>query len=129
MPIADRTVTGIRRPALGQLHFSDGTTRALERPMILGRKPREDAVIGGEAAEAIRLPDPERVLSRSHVEVRLVDWQVQIVDLDSMNHTYVTVPGQSPLQLRPAEPFPIPLGSTIRLGDAISFTYEAGLPS
>ena len=56
--------------------------------------------------------------------MRLVDWQVQIVDRDSMNHTYVTVPGHAPTQLRPAEPFPIPLGTVVSMGDSVRFTYE-----
>jgi hypothetical protein len=72
----------------------------------------------------VRLPDPDTVLSRTHVEIRLVDWQVQVVDRDSMNHTYVTLPGQGPTQLRPTEPFPIPVGTVVSLGDAVRLTYE-----
>ena len=43
-----------------------------------------------------------------------------------MNHTYVAVPGQAPIQVRPAEPFPIPLGTVVSLGDSVHFTYEIG---
>jgi hypothetical protein len=66
------------------------------------------------------------VLSRTHVEVRLVDWQVLVLDRDSMNHTFVHIPGHAPFQLRPAEPFPIPPATTVVLGAATGFTYEVG---
>ena len=123
-PIDDRAVTLITRPCLGELRFTDGTVVRLDQPVVLGRKPPAEPTVGGEPARSVRLDDPDTVLSRTHVEVRLVDWQVLIVDRDSMNHTFVEVPGHAPVQLRPAEPFPILLGSIVSLGDAVRCTYE-----
>jgi hypothetical protein len=118
-PIADRTVTTIVRPPLGRLRLPDGRVIELSHPVVLGRRPPEDLSIDGEPAQSIRLPDDDKVLSRVHAEVRLVDWQVQVVDRDSMNHTFVELPGHPPMQLRPAEPFPIPLGAIVNLGDSV----------
>ncbi len=124
--ILDHSVRTISRPSLGELHFDDGQIIPLDRPVVVGRKPADDALVGGEAARAVRLSDPDSLLSRTHLEVRLVDWQVQIVDRDSMNHTFVALPGKPPTQLRPAEPFPIPPATIVRLGDAATFTYQVG---
>jgi hypothetical protein len=123
-PIADRSVTTIVRPVLGVLRPVAGEDIALDGPLLIGRKPTAGTLIEGEPARVVRLPDPDTVLSRTHLEVRLVDWQVQVVDRDSMNHTYVTVPGQAPTQLRPTEPYPIPVGTVVSLGDAVQLTYE-----
>ncbi len=122
--ITDRTVAVVPRPVIGRLRFEGGPLVPLDRPLLIGRKPPESSTILGEPAGAVRLPDPERRLSRIHAEVRLVDWQVQVVDRDSMNHTFVEVPGQSPVQLRPAEAFPIPIGTVVSLGQLVSFVYE-----
>ncbi len=124
--ILDHSVRRISRPSLGELSFDDGQIVPLDRPVVVGRKPAAGALVGGETARAVRLSDPDSLLSRTHLEVRLVDWQVQIVDRDSMNHTFVALPGKPPTQLRPAEPFPIPPGTIVRLGDAASFTYKVG---
>jgi hypothetical protein len=124
--IIDRSVTIVPRPDLGRLRFENGPVVPLDRPLLIGRKPPTDAIVAGETARAVRLADPHMVLSRTHVEVRLVDWQVLVLDRDSMNHTFVHIPGQNPFQLRPAEPFPIPPGTTVVLGDATGFTYEVG---
>lgn len=121
--ITDRNVQLIARPSLGILRLPDGTDISLDRPVVLGRKPGTDLFVGGEAALPVALPDPDKLLSRTHAEVRLVDWQVQVVDRDSMNHTYIEIPGQIAMQLRPAEPFPIPPGTKINLGDAVFVTY------
>jgi hypothetical protein len=122
--IVDRSVSTIARPSLGSLQFDNGTRVVLDHPAVIGRKPRTDIVIEDETASPVRIDDPDKVLSRTHLEVRLVDWQVQIVDRDSMNHTHVEVPGHAPTQVRPGEPFPIPLGTSVSMGGSVRFTYE-----
>src|SRR4029079_6740747 len=99
---------------------------ALVQPLVIGRNPPSDVEVAGEAALAVRLPDPGALLSRVHLESRLVDWQVQVVDRDSVNHTYVEPPGLPSTQLRAAEPFPIPPDTVVRLGEATTFTYRVG---
>lgn len=126
-PIIDRTVSIIARPVLGTLHFDDGRVERLDVPLVLGRKPKPDQTIGDETGRAIMLDDPDKLLSRVHAEVRLVDWQVQVLDRESMNHTFVQLPGQTMFQLRPGEPFPIPPGTRIILGDVTSCIYTTDL--
>lgn len=123
--IVDRVPLMIARPSLGRLRFADGSTAELDRHLLIGRNPSTDLQVNGEATGVVRLADPDSVLSRTHVAIQLDGWQVQVIDRDSMNHTYVEIPGRPPFQIRPGEPYPVPPGSTIRLGDEIGFVFEA----
>lgn len=123
VPIGDHSVTIIARVALGSLVFDDGRTEIVDAPLVIGRKPRADQTVSDEPARAVPLPDPDKLLSRVHAEVLIADWQVQVFDRESMNHTYLELPGQSPFQLRPGEPYPIPPGTRITFGDVISCRY------
>ena len=71
------------------LTFSDGSHRSLARTVVLGRDPVDDpAVLRGEAT-AVALADVTNTLSRVHAEIRLLGWDVLIVDRGSTNGTYV----------------------------------------
>ncbi|MGN6696409.1 MAG: FHA domain-containing protein, partial [Aquihabitans sp.] len=123
--IVDRTPRTIPRPSLGRLRFADGRTAELDRHLLIGRSPATDVLVNNEPTGTVKLPDPESVLSRTHVAIQLDGWQVQVIDRDSMNHTYVEIPGRPPFQIRPGEPYPLPPGSTVRLGDDVGFVFEA----
>lgn len=116
--ISDRAISVIPSPVLGVLVFADGTRVELDRPLLIGRKPATGALIGGEEARAIRRPNPDNVLSRTHLEVRLDGWEVAVIDRDSRNLTFVELPGQEPFQLDPSlGPVTIPPGTIVRLGE------------
>jgi hypothetical protein len=122
--ITDDAVESIERPSLGALQIKDGERIELERPVLIGRRPPESATIGDEEATVVTIAGSD-ALSRSHAEVRLDGWTVQVVDLGSVNHTYVTAPGADPVRLRPDEPFAIEPGAIVNLGAAVEITYEA----
>ncbi len=121
--ISDRHVVSVERPSLGRLRFSTGTVVELTAPVLLGRKPTAEHV-RGEPPILVTLPDPERMLSRNHAEVRVDEWHVEVVDLGSLNHTYVELPGRPVERLRAGEPCPIVPGSQVNLGGAAFFVYE-----
>lgn len=81
-------------------------------------------MVGQEPARPVRLTDPDMLLSRLHVAVHLEGWQVQVVDQESMNHTYVTLPNLPTEQLRPGSPKVIPPGTKVVLGESTFFVYE-----
>lgn len=122
--ITGRAVSTVARPVLGVLRFDDGTEVEVTGPLVLGRRPAEDRVVDGEPATPVTLDDPDKVLSRTHAEVHIHDWQVQVVDRDSMNHTFVELPGQEPFRLPPAEPFAIVPGTKVSLGEQVNATFE-----
>jgi hypothetical protein len=123
--VEDRTIHAIPRPMLGLLRFDDGAVVELRQPLLLGRNPPADAVIGNEPALPIRLPDREALISRSHLAVHLDGWHVKLVDQDSRNFTYITIPGQPKQRLVAGTPTTIQLGTTVVLGEASSFVLEA----
>jgi FHA domain len=116
----------IPRPVLGVLRFSNGTEAILDRPAVIGRSPRAERVNSKELPQLVTLPSPDQNISRNHLEIRLDGWHVLVVDLDSVNGTLVTNPGEAPLLLRSGEEVPIVVGSLVTIADEITFVYEVG---
>jgi hypothetical protein len=77
------------RPPLGYLVFDDGATFTLDGQYVLGREPEIDPQIGAGTSRPIVLDDPQMSVSRVHAEVRLVGWDVQLVDRGSTNGTHI----------------------------------------
>ena len=107
---------------LGRFRFSTGTEVPVIRPMLIGRAPRVNGLVRGEAPELIAVPSPDMDISRTHVEVRLEGWQVLVIDRGSTNGTVVTLPGREPQRLRPDQPFPLPVGGRVSLAGEVEFT-------
>lgn len=126
--VSDRRVEWIGRPPLGVLRLSTGVTVSLDRPLLLGRRPVATGLINDEVPETVAVDDPDQELSRTHVEIRLEDWQVVVVDRESRNHTYVQLPGQELRQLYPHQGVPIVPGTRVDLGRTVSFVYEMEMP-
>lgn len=122
--ITNRAASTIDRPVLGHLVFDTGLVVDVDQHLLIGRRPPDDQKVNGEPTRAVQLEDPEHLMSRTHLMVQLDGWQVLVVDRDSMNHTFVEVPGRAAFQLRPGEPYPIPPGTVVRLGEEASFTYD-----
>ncbi|MBX3313685.1 MAG: FHA domain-containing protein [Actinobacteria bacterium] len=122
--IDDRSVFTIRRPPLGLLRFSNGQVETLDGNLVIGRNPASGLVVNDQPTRPVVIESPDGSLSRTHAVVQIEGWQVQVVDRDSTNNTFVEIPGQPEFQLRPGEPFPIPPATRVRLGDEIEFTFE-----
>jgi hypothetical protein len=113
-----------RRPLLGVLRLPHGETVALDRTVVVGRDPTPD-VAGTTSAHLVRIPSADGGISRSHVVISTVDWDVLITDLGSVNGTVVTPPWQQPQRLPPHVALPVVPGSTITLADAVSLRIES----
>ncbi|WP_119731926.1 FHA domain-containing protein [Thermomonospora amylolytica] len=114
------------RPPLGVLLLDDGMALRLDTDYVMGRDPeRAEPVTAGKARPA-RVDDQGGSVSRRHLHVMLQDWDVMLVDLGSVNGTYVIPPGESEYQQIPAgTPFQIWPGTMVRLGASRSFRYES----
>ncbi|MGY4102953.1 FHA domain-containing protein [Nocardia sp. R16R-3T] len=112
------------RPPLGLLMLDDGTSFVLDNDIVLGREPEHaDAVRRG--ARPIRLPDSSGAMSRAHVEVRLVEWDVVVVDQGSANGTYIRMPGQPEwIRVMPNQSTTLAAGAQILLGGRI-LTFDS----
>ena len=78
-----------QRPPLGFVVFDDGSTFTLDGRYLLGREPETDPQVQAGQARAIALDDPEMSVSRVHAELRLVDWNVELIDRGSTNGTHI----------------------------------------
>ena len=112
------------RPVRGHLQIEDGERIALDRPVLFGRRPPESVTIDDDEARIVTLAGSD-ALSRSHAQFQFDGSAVQVVDLGSANHTYVTAPGSDPVRLRENEPFTLEPGSVVSLADAVRITFEA----
>lgn len=112
------------RPPLGLLMLDDGTSFVLDNDIVLGREP-EHAEAVRRGARPIRLPDRSGGMSRAHVEIRLVEWDVTVVDQGSANGTYIRLPGhQEWIRSMPNHPSTLAAGAQILLGGRI-LTFDS----
>lgn len=111
------------RPALGVLQFDDGTRITVDREYRIGRHPmKEDE---GDLEPIELAGQQSATVSQSHGEIRLVDWDVQIIDLGSANGTFLwdreTEQWQ---QLPPHEPVRLVNGTAIAVARR-TFVFES----
>jgi hypothetical protein len=131
-PLSGQTQT-VARPPLGRVRVSSGEggdaqVFPLDRPLVVGRRPRspKGAAGGGDSAlhRIVTVPSPQQDISRSHVEVRLEGWNVLAVDLNTTNGTTLLRPGQSPLRMHPGDPQLVVSGDVVDLGDGVTLAFE-----
>jgi hypothetical protein len=112
------------RPPLGVLLFDDGMTFRLDIDYLVGRDPALDPAIASGAARPLRVIDPQNQVSRVHLRIALVGWQVQLVD-QSANGTYLRPPGQdTPVRVGRGQAVPLKPGAQVYLGQRW-FRYES----
>ncbi|MCT9935041.1 FHA domain-containing protein [Planotetraspora sp. A-T 1434] len=128
IPIDQRSVVPYKgpRPSLGVLLLDDGMTLPLETDYVLGRDPeRAPEVQSGEARPA-RVTSPDGSVSRRHLRVALDNWDVTLIDLESVNGTQIQPPGDPNFyDIPPNEHVAIPPGTTVRLGVSRTMRYES----
>lgn len=114
-----------RRPPLGLIVLDTGSTFVLDDDYLLGREPDHDAEVLAGRLRPLRLEDNSGTLSRAHVEIRLRDWDVTLVDRGSANGTYVAPPQQQGwVAVVPRQAFALTAGSQIGIGRR-TFTFES----
>ena len=107
----------------GWLLLDNGSTYLLDEDLVIGREP---GTAGRGGPKPIRVQDETGQLSRRHVEIRLVEWTVQLVDLGSANGTFVTDPssGNRETRLLPHRAHVLVPGSHVRIGGR-HFIFES----
>ncbi|MEU7631941.1 FHA domain-containing protein [Nocardia sp. NPDC049220] len=117
------------RPPLGMLILDDGTSYLLAADAVLGRDPEHSA-----AAESglvpLRVDDASGGMSRAHAEIRLVNWDVSVVDRGSTNGTRTRLPGYRDwIRLAPHQSMALIPGTEIMLGNRVlRFEHSAPPP-
>jgi hypothetical protein len=105
------------RPPLGAMLLDDGSTYVLEADYLLGREPQTDPEVISGTVRPLKITDAEGVVSRKHVRVALVGWDIQVIDLGSANGTFLQTPedGQ-PRQLSAHQPVVVRAGAQVTMG-------------
>lgn len=110
-----RTFQRRQRPQLGVLVLDDGTEFTLDRDYVIGREPALDGDVIAGRARSLRISDPDGSVSRLHLRVSLVGWQVEVSDLGSTNGSVLHF-ADGELPLVPFEPTLIEPGTRIGIG-------------
>lgn len=110
------------RPTLGFIVFDDGASFGLDRSYVIGREP---SASDNREAELLVIHDNNDTLSRTHAELRLDGWTVQIVDLGSTNGTYIwDADNDRWNQLTAGHAIELQSGETVALGRR-TFVFES----
>ncbi|MEU4226594.1 FHA domain-containing protein [Nonomuraea sp. NPDC026600] len=114
------------RPPLGVLILDDGTALPLESDYLLGRDPERAPEVAGGTARPAKVTSPDGSVSRRHLRVALDGWDVNLVDLGSVNGTQIQPPGDPNFyDIPPNEPVTIVPGTTVRVGVSRTMRFEA----
>ena len=112
------TVSGTR-PGLGCLVIDDGTVWRLDSAYLVGSDPSGDPTVNGGMARPLRLAGDD--VGPSHADIRLKDWDVQVIDRASASGTWVYEPGASAWsRLAPYEARTLRPGTHIAFGQRIA---------
>lgn len=123
--IDGRTAAQRARPEVAVAVLPSGERIPLGRGVVIGRRPRSRRVENGRVPRLVTVDSPGEDVSRSHVELRVEDWNLVAVDLSSTNGTLLLREGAAPQRLRPEASTILQLGDRLDLGDAQVVAIEA----
>ncbi|WP_433675237.1 FHA domain-containing protein [Microbacterium gorillae] len=115
---------GDRTPATGRVVLSTGAVLGLDRPLIVGRRPRIDQGTSDDIPELITVASPTHDISRNHVEIRRDGEAMTVTDLNTTNGTMLLREGDGPLRLHPGEPTMVLSGDVLDIGDDVTLRFE-----
>jgi hypothetical protein len=117
------------RPPLGVLVLDDGTRFTLDGDYVIGREPTFDSDVIDGRARPLRINDPNGTVSRLHLRISLVGWQVEVSDLGSANGSFLQSSGVK-RSFAPFEPTVIEPGARIGIGHRSMqyLAYQGVLP-
>lgn len=105
------------RPVLGVLVLAGGDVVRLDRDVVVGRTATTDPRVLRGRATALTFDDRTGHLSRLHAEVKLVGWDVHLVDHASTNGTYVFDEARRTWhRLAPKHPMVLRPGTSVAFG-------------
>lgn len=115
------------RPPLGMLILDDGMTYMLAADAVIGRDP-ERSPAAESGLVPLRVEDASGGMSRAHAEIRLVNWDVTVVDCGSTNGTRTRLPGYRDwVRLAPRQSMALVPGTEIMLGNRV-LRFELAAP-
>lgn len=110
--------------SIGRIRLSTGQETALDRTVIIGRRPRSTRASGANLPHLIAVESPQQDISRSHLEVRPEGDTVVVIDLHTTNGSTLLRPGADPVRLHPGEQTLVLSGDVVDLGDGVTVAFE-----
>ncbi|MGO2658659.1 FHA domain-containing protein [Mycetocola reblochoni] len=104
-------------PQFVGFRVNGGSVHELDATHYFGRNPRQPKIPLPDPARLVALVSPGKLVSATHLELKLVGDLVVATDLRSTNGTSVLQPGSSWHQLRGGEPEVLVVGTHIDVGD------------
>ena len=108
----------------GRIRMSTGQVIALDRTVIIGRRPRSTRASGANLPHLVAVESPQQDISRSHLEIRPEGDTVVVIDLHTTNGSTLLRPGADPLRLHPGEQTLVLSGDVVDLGDGVTVAFE-----
>ncbi|WP_232531959.1 FHA domain-containing protein [Microbacterium halophytorum] len=106
--------------------LSNGTEARLDRPVLIGRRPRSVRSVGEDVPHLVTVESPMHDISRNHLEIKIEDDAAIATDLNSTNGTLLHRDGEAH-RLHPGERTLLIEGDTLDLGEGITVSFQ-GLP-
>lgn len=114
------------RATAARVRVSNGTEAPLDRPVLIGRRPRSVRSVGDDVPYLVTVESPMHDISRNHIEIKIEDDSAIVTDLNSTNGTMLYRDGD-PQRLHPGERTILIDGDTLDLGEGVIVSFE-GLP-
>ena len=124
-----RTSSGARVRRWACWCSTTGARFPLDGDYVIGREPALDGDVIAGRARPLRIYDPDGTVSRLHLRISLVGWQVEVSDLGSANGS-VLQSADGERALAPFEPAMIEPGARIGIGHRSMqyLAYQGVLP-
>lgn len=117
-------VTAGATAGAGRIRVSTGQVVALDRTVIIGRRPRSTRASGANLPHLVAVDSPQQDISRSHLEIRPEGDTVVVIDLHTTNGSTLLRPGADPVRLHPGEQTLVLSGDVVDLGDGVTVAFE-----
>ena len=115
----------IRQPPLAMLELPTAEAIAVDRAIVIGRRPDHEAAQADPRAQLVVVSDDPSV-SRTHVRIDVEDWSLTVTDCGSRSGTAIVVrPGEEPRILEPWVTHELPVGARLFLGGPTSVVIRA----
>ncbi|WP_309069539.1 FHA domain-containing protein, partial [Microbacterium sp.] len=116
-------------PSRGRIRLSTGEVVELDRPVIIGRRPRSARTTGADMPHLVAVESPQNDISRNHVEISSDGETVVVTDLHTTNGTVLYRTGMlggaaDPVRLHPGEQTVVVTGDVVDIGDGVTLSFE-----
>jgi len=98
------------------LVFETGESVAVLADTLIGREPMDHHNTMSGQWRGLQVDDDAALMSRMHLLLRTVGWEIEAVDLGSRNGSFVALDGDDWVRLLPGVPYRLANGQKLKVG-------------